>query len=56
MEQVFKNEVKRHKYKVAHPQEFYPDWDSTPGNIRRSRIRHWEKEMRKFKDSIREQE
>ncbi|MBQ6006185.1 MAG: hypothetical protein IJL14_08060 [Selenomonadaceae bacterium] len=40
-----------HQYKIEHPWESYSDWFSEPKS-QTGRIRHWQHEIEKFKESI----
>lgn len=48
----FEEQIREHEYKIAHPNEFYDDWELVSETIRFGRLRHWEKELRNFRESI----
>lgn len=40
-----------HYYKIQHPDEFYKDWNDVTDELKERRIKHWEKEIKNFKES-----
>lgn len=38
--------IERHLYKIAHPEEFYSDWNDVPEETQEGRIKHWQKEVK----------
>ena len=48
--------IAEHETKIANPKAYYPDWDSYSKAEQIGRIKHWEKELRNFKESIQNRE
>ncbi|MBC5689769.1 hypothetical protein H8S37_12660 [Mediterraneibacter sp. NSJ-55] len=46
--------IGEHEAKISNPSEFYPEWDSYDIRYQEGLKRHWNKEIRNFKQSIQE--
>ena len=46
------DEIIHHGNKIAHPEQYIPDWDTYPERKKQGIITHWRKEQSNFKDSI----
>lgn len=44
--------IEEHEIKINNPSEIYPDWDSFDERYQQGLKRHWNKEIRNFKQSI----
>lgn len=44
--------IEMHQSKIENPKSFYPAWDSMSELEKRGNIRHWQKEIQNFEDSI----
>ena len=37
--------IEKHEYKIQHPNEFYKDWELVDEDMKKGRIKHWQKEI-----------
>ena len=44
--------IEIHQAKIENPQSFYPRWDSMSEFEKLGNIRHWQKEIKNFEESI----
>ena len=44
--------IEIHKAKIENPQSFYPNWDLKSEMEKIGNIRHWQKEIKNFEESI----
>ena len=44
--------IREHEEKIANPAAYYRDWNEVSDSVKAGRIRHWEKEISNFRDSI----
>jgi len=45
-------QIEKHKYKIAHPQEFYKDWTLFSKEKQEGCLGKWKKEIRNFENQI----
>lgn len=45
-------QIEEHKYKIAHPSEFWMAWDTFDSARKERELWHWEKEIKNFEKSI----
>lgn len=48
----YQSRISEHEAKISNPREFYPEWDSYDKRYQEGLKRHWNKEIRNFKQSI----
>lgn len=47
-------QIERHQHKIAHPEQYDASWETVPDEVKRGRIKHWQKEIDTAEDNIRE--
>lgn len=49
----FEVQIAKHKEKIAHPEQFYPTWKQKSFAEKKGLVKHWEKEIKNFEESVR---
>lgn len=48
----FQEQIREHERKIANPKAYVPDWDNMDERAKQGLLRHWNKEIKNFRESV----